>query len=196
MILHSDTDAHIDNSAYRLKMTSLNFAQRSAARIYYAVVASALLLTLCVGCGSGYDEKATLDAQIADKWIAGRQLHDAVEYFQAGGLFVDSGEPEDAPVDQPIVLPLVQKLKGELHLEVYVVLDKSNEAFALIAKLPEDEAEHQQIRDTLNEANEEFVGTIMHNWGNQWVSIDFLNAMESQFIKDAGVMEELLERQQ
>ena len=177
-------------------MTLLNFPRQTAVRWVCAVVSSLLLVTLCAGCGSGYDEKASLDAQIADKWIAGRQLYDAVEYFQAGGLFADSGEPEDAPVDQPIVLPLVQKLKGELNLEVYVVLDKSNEAFALIAKLPENESEHQQIRDTLNKANENFVGTIMHNWGNQWVSIDFLNAMESQFIKDAGVMEELLERQQ
>lgn len=61
-----------------------------------------------------------------------------------------------------------------------------------VAKLPEGESQQQQIGNTLNRANADLVGTIMDNR----VSIDFLNSLESQLIKDAGVMEESLERQQ
>lgn len=155
-----------------------------------------VLLVTAAGCGSDFDNKASLDAQIEAEWFENRQLADAVSFFENGGVYEDSGEPGDPAIDQPTVLPLVRQLRDTLELDVQVVIEEPGEAFALLIAIPKDESKHQQIRDMLNQADEEFFGVVMHNWGHRWISLDFLNELETKMLSDAGVLDKLRSHQQ
>lgn len=158
------------------------------------------LLVLCgiislTGCGRSREqaEAARMDRQVERDWMDGHEVVNAIEFFEKGGHYED-GDPELSSVDRDHVLPLAKRLQKELDLQPLVVLLDSETAFAMVAELPTEEASRVKLRAILNEADDAFPGFLFDNWGQKWLSLDFLNELETQAIKDAGALESLTRR--
>jgi hypothetical protein len=103
------------------------------------------------------------------------ELVDAEKFFSTGGLFIDSGEPEDPLLDRPHILPLLKRLRDKHGLNWQAVVHKKKTKFAvaLVAALP-SESDVEKIKQTIDEAQNTFPGEILSQYGRQWMSIDFL----------------------
>lgn len=153
-------------------------------------------LVFTAGCGSGWDDRAALDAQIEESWLVDRELVDAVDFFENGGQYEDSGDPAAPAIDRPTILPLVRQLRDDLGLEVQAVLEEPQVAFALLVEVPEEETDQARLRDVLKQADREFFGLIMHHWGYRWISLDFFDEAEMALLEETGVLEEVQQQNQ
>jgi hypothetical protein len=128
-----------------------------------------LCLLLSLGCGSAVDDRADLDTQIEEQWLVGREMVDAVEFFEQGGVFEDTDDPDIPEIDQVTILPLLRKIHDTLGVTATVVVDEPGFAFALLVPVPENDATQARIRELLREADKDFFGVIMHNWSHHWI---------------------------
>ena len=149
-------------------------------------------LALAVSCAVvGYvywprsDYKADLDRQIQESWMAGREVVDAWEFFENGGVYESDSRPAAEGVDQNYVIPLIKELREKHHLKVMAILrnDVPNTAMAVIAEAPPDRRSRNEVRATILETNDTFPGLVLQNWSHQWVSLDFLDGDEIKVLK-------------
>lgn len=126
------------------------------------------------------DYKAELDRQIEESWMEGREVVDAVEFFEHGGAYESRPGKGTADIDRKYVLPLVKRLRDEHGLTVVVVKrdDVPNAAMAVMAQAPNDRAARNRVRTTILEAADAFPGFAMQNWSHRWVSLDFFDEVE------------------
>lgn len=129
---------------------------------------------------TGSDYKAQLDRQIEESWMEGREVVDAVEFFENGGAYESRPGKGTADIDRKYVLPLVKRLRDEHGLTVVVVKrdDVPNTAMAVMAQAPHDRAARNRVRTTILEAADAFPGFAMQNWSHRWVSLDFFDEFE------------------
>jgi hypothetical protein len=101
-------------------------------------------------------------------------------------LFVDSGEPDDPALDRPYILPLLKKLKAKHGLKWQAVVHKKKTKFAvaLVAELP-SESDVEQIKQTIEGAQDQFPGEILSQYGHQWMSVDFLTEEDLKWEQEA-----------
>ena len=157
-------------------------------RLLLAVVA----LGMFSGCGSSEvsDPKA-LDTQIEEQWMAGREKVDAIEFLEKNGQYENMELPEESQVDQFYVLPLLKKVRDELSLKPVAVLLDSERALAVLVPIPTASAPRNRLRDFVRDADEGFAGLLLDNWGEKWLSLDFLSEREVEVFKNSGTLEAL-----
>lgn len=150
------------------------------------------LMLFGIGCAIAYwmyprlDDATIFDQQITDVWMDGREVVDAEDFFRNGGVYENV---TDLKVDQEFVLPLVQRLKQEHQLNVIAILQEPKLAYAVLAEVPEERSQRNDIRRTVLEIDEKFPGLILQSWGHQWLSLIFLEEEELQPLRDAHALE-------
>jgi uncharacterized protein YlxP (DUF503 family) len=139
------------------------------------------------------DYKAVLDRQITEEWMAGREVVDALEFFEKGGVYENRDSDEAMDIDQKYVVPLVKRLKDEFHLNVLAIVepDSTNTAMAIVAEVPPDRETRNKIRAAILETADKFPGFAMQNWSHNYVSLDFLDELEITPLREAGALEPL-----
>lgn len=145
--------------------------------LHTAAVAICLGLNGCSQPEPDY-QKAT-DARL-QRNLQGYTQTDALEYFEGGGRYVDTdGEP---PFDQPYVLPLLKTLEKDFGFEWIVLTPKrQTRARELIAKIPPGYSK-SAIQNRLEELQADFPGAILQEWGTDYLSLDFLNVEEAEYL--------------
>jgi len=149
-------------------------------------------LLLCCGCGETPPTAAeSLDAQIDESWMQGRQRMDAIAFFREGGVY--SSTPEFPDVDNRIVVPLVKQLKDECGLTVEVLQegDRPSVAFAIVADISAV-TDRSRIAAVCQEADHRHPELVLENWGDRWLSIDILDDSVTSHLKDSGELEPLM----
>lgn len=154
----------------------------------------------CLGCGSSpVDDQLTLDNQIEEQWIASRTVVDAIPFLESGGHYEDLEDSTDVSTDVSIdkmyVLPLIKQFRDELSLKAVAVLDEPKFAMAIVIELPQDPLQRQRIGHILQVADDAFPGLLMDNWGQKWLSLDFLEERELGALRGAGALE-LIQKEQ
>lgn len=156
------------------------------------------------------DDKAVLDRQIEEGWMRGREIVDALEFFEKGGVY-ESREVEKLPeisrIDQEHVVPLIKQLQDRHQLRVLVIIkelppelkhlaDKlPKSAMAVIAEAPADRVSRNEVRATILEMTEDFPGLATQNWSHNWVSLDFFDEEEASVFHKSGAFDRLKESQ-
>lgn len=176
------------------KSSSTDRSQSRASQwILLGVLVSGLAAVLVYLSWPRIDYKAELDRQITEGWMAGREVVDALEFFEKGGVYENREMAGAYDIDQKYVIPLIKRLKEEHHLNVLAILEKEppNTAMAIIAEVPPDRETRNKIRATILETVDEFPGFAMQNWSHNYVSLDFLDEVEVTPLRDAGALEPL-----
>lgn len=144
----------------------------------------------CLGCGSSpVHDTITLDQQIEEQWIAQRTVVDAIPFLERGGHYEDQEIEKGVSIDKQYVLPLIKQFRDELSLKPLAVLDDPQFAMAILLELPQDTVQRQKIGHILQQADEAFPGLLMDNWGQKWLSLDFLDERELGALQKAGAVE-------
>lgn len=153
---------------------------------------SVVLIVVCSGCGSSpVIDPVALDTQIEEQWLAGRETADAVEFLEKGGQYENKGLPEEVPIDQVYLLPLLKKIQKELSLKTVAVLLKPERAMAVVVLIPAKPADRNRLRELVQATHDEFPGLLLDNWGEKWLSLDFLDEREVEVLKEAGALDTL-----
>jgi hypothetical protein len=154
-----------------------------------------LLLTATVfiqvaGCGSSaINDPVALDKQIEKDWMPDREMVDAISFLEGGGKYEDFDEA--STIDQTCVLPLLKRFRDELSLSPRALLEDPQLAMAILVEVPEDASRRTRLRKMLQEADESFSGLLMDNWGQKWLSLDFLDDNEVAALKKAQIFEKI-----
>ncbi len=151
-----------------------------------------LLLLLLVagplpGCGrEAIDYQAKFDHMVDNDWKQNWNWVDAEKFFQQGGLFIDTGEPEDPALDRPHILPLLKTMREQHGLKWQAVVHRKKTRFAvaLVAELP-TASEVDQIQKLLEQEQERFPGEILWQFGHRWMSIDFMTEEDLEWERQA-----------
>jgi hypothetical protein len=142
------------------------------------------LLLLAAGCADD-DYEADVDDKITEDWMQPGMYVDAVEYLEGGGLYDAMALPGQPGLDQVAILPFLKRLKEEFNQEQYAILIEDEPyCWGIVVKIPVEDAEQQRFREFLNREDEDFPGMILQEWGNEWVSLDFLNEEASAVIRE------------
>lgn len=159
-------------------------------RFSWTPLCLALAVASCSGCGSSaVSDAATLDQQIEEKWMANREVVDAIPFFEGGGLFENLGDAGEVPVDTTYVLPLLKRVRDELALKPVAILEGPQRALAILVELPSSPAQRKRLGGILQEADQAYPGLLMDHWGDKWLSLDFLDEGETKAFESSGVLE-------
>ena len=161
----------------------------------FVFVVGLLVLSLLSGCGEKkVDYEKRFDTEVEERWSRDSKWVDAIQHLSSGGSFVDLGEPEESPLDVPHVLPLLRRLAKEFSLEWQAITDEKDptRVWVVVARLPDDLSIRKKIETVLEREQKTFPGAILQQWGHHWVSLDFLNQEQSDFLDEGlkKVMEE------
>jgi len=159
----------------------------SAFLVRAAAVAAALTLLCLTSCGEPeIDLEELVDRRVDEEWMQPGMYVDAGPFFEEGGHYYDHPEMEDRPqLDEQHIIPLLTELREEFDLPQYVVLDDQTPgvAWAVVMKLPPGSGARQALHEFLDNADKQFPGMILQEWGQEWLSIDFLNEEEEKFVR-------------
>ncbi len=171
--------------------------------------ASAVLLLAISGCDRDYE--AELDAKVTQQWMRPGMFVDAIEYLESGGHYHNSDDdpPGAQNLDQQAILPFLKALREEFGQDLYAILVEADEdapandrgdqgdaagqhtppldelAWGFVMKLPNDEANRKRFEDYLESARQDFPGMILEQWGHEWISLDFIDEEQAQFVREA-----------
>jgi hypothetical protein len=162
------------------------------ARFKYTLLVFIITFMGTIGCGAKpVDYEARFDDDVETTWTKKWKWVDAVQYLEKGGVYVDTGDSEDAALDRPRVLPILKRLQREFGMEWEAVLDQSQSlALAVVARLPNDASARAKIEAVLAEEQRQFPGAILQQWGHKWLSLDFLNEEQAKYMEDLNSEEE------
>jgi hypothetical protein len=147
------------------------------------------LLACLMGCSEPPDYESQFDQQVHEDWLATGKMHPAVSFFEQGGHYYAKDEGADTPdLDQDLIVPLLKGLASEFRLPQHVVTQPDNPsyAWAILVELPEEPATRQKLERYLEEADAGFSGMIIQQWGNRWLSLDFLDEDEAALLEEAN----------
>ena len=128
--------------------------------------------------------------RIADEHVRANLLEnekrEAISFFeQQGRLFeVD----ETGRVDQQIVLPMLRRLNDVAPTEQWVLMKSENEnsAMAVLVELPGDAATVDRMAEVVQEADEEFSGFILQQWGHNWLVMSLIDQKSYEILKKSN----------
>lgn len=155
--------------------------------LFVSFATCALIVTL-----TGCSEKEVNYAQITEQRILDSMNKDelkkvdAISFIENGGLYVDDPDFGDAPFDRPHIVPLLKALRDDFGFDWTALVSrekKSPRAYDLIARLPPG-VSRAQVESRLSEIQTDFPGEILQSWGEEWLSLDFLNAEEAAFLAE------------
>ncbi|QDT56941.1 hypothetical protein Pan44_50040 [Caulifigura coniformis] len=149
-----------------------------------------LLLLAASGCENAaaleLQARADFDKQVDTTWRNNWLWVEGIQFFDKGGIYIDSDEPGHPAYDKPVVLPLMKRLSAKHGLKWHAVCDKRkrNIAVAIVAKIPDQEGVRAAIMEMLSAEQKAFPLDILVQEGNRWLSLDFLDAEDAAFLAD------------
>ncbi|WP_231741065.1 hypothetical protein [Thalassoglobus neptunius] len=140
------------------------------------------LMVSVLGCSKPKLDLAEITDSRIDKAHESLRKVDALTFFENGGLYIDF--PDDPPFDRPYIVPLLTTLTEEFHFEwsVFTLHEDPQQALELVAKIPPG-TDRKAVQLRLAELQEEFPGDILQEWGDDYFSLDFNNAEESEYFR-------------
>lgn len=152
-------------------------------------------LLAITGCGGQPPvDQVSLDAQIEDQWMANREVVDAIEFFEKGGLYSDPFE--ESGVEKKHILPLLTRIRDELVLKPLVVQDDPENAMAVLIELPADTATRKRMAAMIQEADDAYDGLVMDHWGKKWLSFDWVEGEELEMLEEADALDTIIAEHQ
>lgn len=122
------------------------------------------------------------------------EKHDAIEYFESGGKYVDMGFDDEAPFDKPFVLPLLKLLESKYHYDFFVLVPakKKGDEFQVARELVAANSpgiREEEVDEVIRNYDETMPGETLFEWSTDWVALDFftpedleeLDAAEERF---------------
>ena len=123
------------------------------------------------------DFQKITDNQVEQDWLVHLKRVDAIAFLDGGGRYTDLDPQKNLGMDQKVVRPIVERLKTEAKLEVIALIDQTpNQAFAIVARLPQDREQLLLVKRIMKEADDAFPGTILRQYGYQWMHFYVLDA--------------------
>lgn len=141
-------------------------------------------MTLCAtGCGRDYKEIA--DEHVRKNLLDTHQKRQAIAFFEQQGQFFDVDGT--TTVDRDVVLPLLKQLDEIAQTEQWVMLwpEDKDRAGALLIALPENPQTIDRMARAVQEADDQFSGLILQQWGHEWLVIHLVNKETYEFLKQA-----------
>ncbi|MGD9856933.1 MAG: hypothetical protein AB7U20_18445 [Planctomycetaceae bacterium] len=154
------------------------------------MAAGCSLTFFAAGCGTDYE--AEVDAKVTQEWMREGKQVDALEYFKTGGRYYSgAGMPGKPDLDQEAIVPFLKDLKEKFGQEQYAIQFEGDEyAWGIVMKLPVDKDNRRRFEEYLEEVRESFPGMILEEWGHEWISFDFLDKEEAEFIRESEAASE------
>jgi hypothetical protein len=157
----------------------------AAAGVRFRAAALCLVLTTVslAGCRTDYQELG--DEHVRQDLLGKLERREAIPFFEASGRFFDLDD--ETTVDRDVVLPLLKRLKQVAPTDQWAVLrpNGSDWALALVVRLPRDAAVVQQMVQAVRQADEQYPGRILQQWGHEWLSVDFVDQAGAEFFDQA-----------
>lgn len=141
-----------------------------------------LALALCAS-GCSKDLKAMGDRHVQKDLLDKHQKEPAIPFFEKQGRLFD--QDDTTHVDQEIVLPLLKRLQTIAPSEQWVMLrpNKKNAAYALLVKLPGDRRVEDRMAEAIQQADDNFPGLILQQWGHEWLLMDLIDQKSYEYLK-------------
>ncbi len=144
----------------------------------------------CIGCavcvsGCGRDWKKFGDEDVQKRLLSNHEKKEAIPFFEQNGYYYDSDPDEKTTVDRDIIVPLLRRLKEIAPTDQWIMLrhDDKNWAHALLIELPGDSATIDRMAAAVQEADDQFSGFILQQWGHEWLSIIPIDKDSYEFLK-------------
>src|ERR1700722_1518248 len=157
-------------------------AMHSSPKATERIIFVCLALALCA-CGCSKDLKAMGDQHVHKDLLDKHEKEATIPFFEKQGRFFDMDD--STHVDQEIVLPLLKRLQTIAPTEQWVMLrpNKKNAAYALLVKLPGDRRIEDQMAGAIQEADDNFPGLILQQWGHEWLLMDLIDQKSYEYLK-------------
>ena len=139
-------------------------------------------ICLCAS-GCGRDFKAMADQLVETRLLDNHEKREAIPFFEGGGRFFDNNET--TTVDKDVVLPLLKKLHEVVPTEQWAVLrlDKEDRALAVLIELPPTPETVDRMAEVVEEADANYSGFILQQWGHDWLKISLIDKEAYEFLK-------------
>jgi hypothetical protein len=150
-------------------------------------------LTLCLGmvlcaagCSREADWKEVGDDNVRDGLFTTHERREAIPFFEQKGRYVDVDA--STTVDRDVVLPLLKRLQEVATTEQWVMIrpTANDWAGALVVELPDDPETVDRMAQVVQEADDQFPGFIVQQWGHEWLAMDFLEKETYEFLKKSN----------
>jgi hypothetical protein len=111
------------------------------------------------------------------------EKQEALPFFEKQGRFYDLDGTTH--VDHEVVVPLLKRLNEIASTEQWVMLrsKKRDSAYAVVIGLPEDPHVVDQMAEAVQQADDNFSGFIVQQWGHQWLVIDLIDQQAYELLK-------------
>lgn len=141
-----------------------------------------LLSLVLSGCGKP-DYKQIADDRVRDLLLDKFEKREAIPFFEQQGKFFDV--QRETTVDRDVILPLLKRLAEVDRTEQWVMLHpgQTNTAIALMVRLPEDKGRVDRMAQRVQEADEQYAGMIVQQWGYEWLGLALVDKAGHEFLK-------------
>lgn len=158
----------------------------------FATTISMLGLLTLASCGEpSIDLEEWVDQRTENEWMQPGKYVDGAEFFAEGGHYYNHpDDPEATQLDEPYIIPLLNRLREEFDIPQYVILDEEPKmAYAVVMKLPDGRGKRKALEEWLNDEDAKFPGMILQEWGNKWLSLHFLDHEEAAIVREGWGLE-------
>jgi len=144
-------------------------------------------LMLCAaGCSRDPDWKEVGDDNIRENLFSTHERREAIPFFEEKGRYFDVDT--STTVDRDVVLPLLKRLNEVASTEQWALIRPKHDdwAGALVIGLPDNPQTVDRMAQVVQEADDQFPGFIVQQWGHEWLAIDFLDQETYEFLKKSN----------
>jgi hypothetical protein len=143
-----------------------------------------LALALCVsGCRKDIQDVA--DQHVRKYMLDKHEKQPALAFFEKHGQFFDLDDTTN--VDQQVVVPLLKKLNEIAATPQWAMIrpEKNNSAYGILIGLPKDPKTVDRMAEAVQQADDNFSGFILQQWGHEWLLIDLIDQQSYETLKKA-----------
>jgi hypothetical protein len=146
------------------------------------IVFVGLAIALCAS-GCQKDLKAMGDQHVRRDMLDKHKKQEALEFFAKNGRFFDTDNTTH--VDRDVVVPLLKRLQSIAPTEQWVMLrpERKNSAYAVLVQLPGDAQIQDQMAEAIQQADDNFSGFILQQWGHEWLAMDLIDQKSYEYLK-------------
>jgi hypothetical protein len=138
------------------------------------------------GCSGKPDWKEVGDDNVRDGLFTTHERREAIPFFEQQGRYFDMDD--STTVDRDVVLPLLKRLNEVAPTEQWAVIHPKQDDLAamLVVALPSDEQTVEEMAKIVEEADANYPGFIVQQWGHEWLAMNFLDKQTYDFLKKSN----------
>lgn len=143
--------------------------------------ASAALLFAAAGCRQDLQDMA--DQHVRKDMLDKHEKLEAIPFLEQRGHFFDIDPTTH--VDRDVVVPLLKRLKELAPTPQWAMLKpkKKDAAYAVLIGLPKDPRLVDGMADAVQQADDNFSGFILQQWGREWLLINLIDEQSYEALK-------------